>query len=973
MSRAKKILCKKVLIPAVLLAIIFSAVVIFFADALWDPRNAVRIRSADIEDSTLAIGTHLIHLSALSDNLYEIAQESAAESGQLRIYYKSELMGGTWCDITDATTLSAITEGMSGEQFPVQNSVIDALFFTHHTRSNGITYDLRTGSPVNIFDIVNPYELEKMEELRPLKMQFDLIVQSQLDSEIGQRKAARLVRFWQTNVRNNMTDNSDRSLAALQRYYQIIASDSDSETLDAIQSVMDTVDATRRAQVFIILEAMLMAYIEELYSLADIPERKILDSNGNVIETIPPIIADPHDTSLQAAANESLSNVQASLLLQQGRMLSEGVSVASAAYYQFALSLIRHAEANNHMSCDEDVRNLVNLANILNDKISDRDNEALLLRDPLIVRASDRYTSFLRIGENAEYRAAVSARSAGAVLNSIARESEGVLNGFRFELEFFIDALSKRMIPSDALDFINERLSLTTGWYNIVPQDAFKTHADRSIEEHIEFLSRLANNIKNQLGGSELDELIAQKAALQSDYMGALDNNNLALAKQIEEQIALIDAEIDKLESELDSTIAELQKELADLRDEAADNHTFNNQINGLQGELDYMRGIKDLYDELNGLHINADGSDTDAMNRIGELENLLNDFGISEDDVVNRINELENQIGNLLSSDPVTNKIRELETQLSLLNNSLPENSAGNTVAELRRDMLDIIANDGDMSQLMDGIDALESLLDMNHGIVFPVLKEVYDAMLRKSEREGSSLYDDAIERVEDLILENRGAYEAAMSGNLRTSDLEDLIQAYRDSSAGTGLGAGTGFGAGTGLGTGAFGFDDDLNVIVEIVALLSLAEQTGNTNAAGMARGRATNAHNLGNPYVFIRVSDRSNIYLPVTAVSRFTGMGYVWNRNLNQAVLTRGADYYAFTAYSDKVIRSRDGTDTEDMPLTSMFLTVVHIPDVYTLSTFGCFGIYIPETDFGVLLSADMQNAADELLEIFMRGYF
>jgi hypothetical protein len=972
MNKCKRLLRKKLIIPAVSLLIIFSIIVLFISNALWDERNAVRINAGNIENSTLTIGTHLIHLSSLSDKLYEIAQESAFESGQIRIYYKSELMGGTWCDITDATTLSAIAEGMSGEQFPVQNSVIEALFFTHHTGSDGITRDLRTGQAVNIFDIRNPYDLELMEELLPLKMQFDLILELQQESDVGQRKAARLIRFWNTNIRNNVSDENDRALAALQRYYEIIAADSDSEALGAIQSVMDSVDATRRAEVFKILEVSMMAYIEELYSMADLPERHIRDQQGNIIETIPPVLADPHDTSLQAAANESLANVQSSLLLQQGRMLSEGVSVASSVYYQFARSLVNNANSGNHRSCDDDVRSLVNLANILADKISDRENEIIILREPLISRASDRYTSFLRIGENAEYRAAVSNRSAGAVLNSIARESEGTLNIYRFELEFFIDAISKRMIPTDALEYVNERLAITTGWYNLIPQDAFKHHADASIAEHIEFLSRLARNLQNQLGGSELDELIAKKAALQTDYMNALDNNDLASAKLIEEEIALIDAEIEALENELNSEIADLQKELADLREEAANNHDFNNRLNGLQNELNDMRGLKDLYDELNGLLDGSDISEGDAAGRISEITDRIAEIetlsGISEEDVNNRISELENQIGNLLTGNPVANRIRELETQLSLLNNSLPENSIGNAVAELRSNLLDIISNDGDMLQLTDGIDALESLLDMNHGIVFPVLTEIYDAMLRKSEREGIRTYDAAIEKVEDILLENRGAYEASMAGNLRASDLEELIASYNDSRTGAGL-----IGGGAGLIDGGAGLDRDADAIVEIIALTVFAEETGNENAAQLARARATNAYNVGHPYVFVRVNEGANIFLPVTSVARFTGMRYVWNRNLNQAVLTRGAQYYAFTSYSDRVIRSKDSSESETMHIAAKFLTVVHIPHTYTLNEFGCFGIYIPETDFGVLVCAEMQNAADELIEIFMRGFF
>ena len=105
---------------------------LLYAQGFWDEEKAVHITADAIEPSTLAIGTHLIHLSALTDSLYEIANQSAEESGQNTIYYKSELGGGAWFDITSATSLADITE----QGTAVQNGDIEALFFTHHTKSD---------------------------------------------------------------------------------------------------------------------------------------------------------------------------------------------------------------------------------------------------------------------------------------------------------------------------------------------------------------------------------------------------------------------------------------------------------------------------------------------------------------------------------------------------------------------------------------------------------------------------------------------------------------------------------------------------------------------------------------------------------------------------------------------------------------------------------------------------------------------
>ena len=141
------------------------------ARALFDEGSAVHVDASGIENATLLIGTHLIHISAMTDEIYEIAADSASESNQQKWYYKSELAQGSWFDITNADSLKAITlEGV-----PVEDSEIEALFLTHHTRSDGVTYDLRTGQAVCMFDISNPYNLEDLKELEALKIPYDML------------------------------------------------------------------------------------------------------------------------------------------------------------------------------------------------------------------------------------------------------------------------------------------------------------------------------------------------------------------------------------------------------------------------------------------------------------------------------------------------------------------------------------------------------------------------------------------------------------------------------------------------------------------------------------------------------------------------------------------------------------------------------------------------------------------------------
>ncbi|MDO4531658.1 MAG: hypothetical protein Q4C06_06715, partial [Bacillota bacterium] len=88
------------MIPAVIAALVIGGSA--FAFAMIDESNSVHIKAGEIENSTLIIGSHLIYLGSLTEQNYAIAVETEAESNQYTRYYKSELVGGAWYDVTEA-------------------------------------------------------------------------------------------------------------------------------------------------------------------------------------------------------------------------------------------------------------------------------------------------------------------------------------------------------------------------------------------------------------------------------------------------------------------------------------------------------------------------------------------------------------------------------------------------------------------------------------------------------------------------------------------------------------------------------------------------------------------------------------------------------------------------------------------------------------------------------------------------------
>ncbi|MBP3198320.1 MAG: hypothetical protein J6N21_15125, partial [Butyrivibrio sp.] len=77
----------------------------FVSEAIFDPDKAINYQqfaaSTNVDNSVLFIGTYIIHKDALNDQIYDKAKNSASESGQSDIYYKSEISDGQWFNIGD--------------------------------------------------------------------------------------------------------------------------------------------------------------------------------------------------------------------------------------------------------------------------------------------------------------------------------------------------------------------------------------------------------------------------------------------------------------------------------------------------------------------------------------------------------------------------------------------------------------------------------------------------------------------------------------------------------------------------------------------------------------------------------------------------------------------------------------------------------------------------------------------------------
>lgn len=616
MKRKSRMKVTAAMILAVLLVWGFGKIV---SVALFDQNSAVQLDLSTIENSTLLIGTHLIYLHSLNDQIYEIAVQSASDSGQDRIYYKSELAGGMWMDITDAGSISDISAG----GIVADMNKINSLYLTHHTRSDGITYDLRTQQPVCIFDITSVYELENLPELEALKIQYDMMRSSGSKSDSDKRNIGLISDFFAIDIHIEETQQYDMQLQALQNYYnELAANNANSKYLETTLEVMEKVSNARKVIVFTIIEINL-----------NILQDAVADAEEDGAEINDALLTAISDS--QYALGESLAEAE-------GNMLSVQDGAVSKKEYALCKKMISNAEGSNFYGCDEQNLLLQYLGNIINGRIVDGAEELKLLEE-LIVSADTGYRKELSAGTTTEYKMLVSKNVSHAARESRMKADVAGADTARAELEFLIQgAVDRResipdMAGSATQDYILQRIQDAANFKSAIKQDDYAGLYQDSVSKYVQWLNSLLAGVK-QSGGSrgEEESLYEQKEALREQKLAALDSLDLDAAKRIDAMIAAVDEQIAALEKVQSERLADLLSKKSELERQLAQNpqdKDIQAEISRLEAELaagesdisgsSQAANIMESKNEI--LEILADGDTSDsAVERLGDHVALL-------------------------------------------------------------------------------------------------------------------------------------------------------------------------------------------------------------------------------------------------------------------------------------------------------------------------------------------------------------
>ncbi len=258
-----------------------------------------------VPQSWLFVGTYLMSAKAVNARIYQGALDSREYYDQYIAYYTSELDGGTWKNVKDAGSLSTIlplaTTVKEEELYPYYITVV--------VGDDGIPRDPVTGDPIDIYNLISPYDMENIKELDLLEEYFNdgpleaqdtgtshylfrmlyyffendnldydrasldvglaMLQYAQLSKDRAKleetwdlaltrsplvypeeyREIMLVMRNW-PNIRDDVTDLADSQEAALDQMAKSFQEAEKSEEADAAMYVQRQVDATRRAEIF---------------------------------------------------------------------------------------------------------------------------------------------------------------------------------------------------------------------------------------------------------------------------------------------------------------------------------------------------------------------------------------------------------------------------------------------------------------------------------------------------------------------------------------------------------------------------------------------------------------------------------------------------------------------------------------------------------------------------------------------------
>jgi len=511
--------------------------------ALINDDDTVHVKDEQIGVSALIVGTHIMYLGAVTDELYATAAESAKKVGMYEIYYKSELADGSWYEISGAEGLADIST--SGKT--VTADVIENLNLQYYTKEDGITYDLRTGGAVNVFDIDNPYDLSSNSDMEDIKTQYDMLNDKEEKTKSDEYYIGLIDDFFSEELDNSETKELDDKLDSLWRVYQ----NADNDMREQLMSVMGELDDQRRS---IVGNQLLSGMLDELLDKVGLSASSDneLVMNNQLYEAVGNAINEVAQTTAECESN-----------------LPSGDSGFTQVQEELKEKLIAAAQSGNADECKNICSGIKALTNIQSGISGDSAAELEILNE-LVDKQYGICTDMLEQGAGAEYDN-IKQTSSDTVARKYLNARKNELDKSLTELADMLDRAAGRMGRDSAKEYLDKAISDIEGLGSRIKSDDFEKYAIASLNKCAGLIEDKYKSVAAS-GSNRIDSLLADREQNIINRLDALDKNDYEQALLYENRIEHLDEEIAAYEKELNaiiespnSTAAQKQNAMAQL------------------------------------------------------------------------------------------------------------------------------------------------------------------------------------------------------------------------------------------------------------------------------------------------------------------------------------------------------------------------------------------------------------------------
>lgn len=520
--------CKKNIIWMSLIAVVCLSISVHFisraAVSDTNKKNYVTLTNDEIESETFWIGMHLIHKNAMTDVSYRIAQLSQAEYAQYRLYYKDE--DEVWYRIDSVQAVSDLNSAKA-----ISFDELKEWKARYETDGDGRTTNLVSNESTTLFDLDKPMDPQEYAQLASIK-QLYLDIKDKSKKTKVESAYLEVVEplFAVVSKKDEVLDYSDQMQQLLSYKTQITSNATRHSYVEMVDEVLQTADYARRAAIY----AQLLERLEAV-------DAKIVEIDKEANSTVsgeddPKLLySQLHDDIKQAKNDITQSRKEYLRLLPNPD--DSVIDMLRAKYIEKLLLLEGDSE-----ECDKCVRRLCAIEAIAGDYIENEVVERAVLKNEVVPKARRLYKKVLDAGDDAEVA--------------------------RVEYEAVLTAYLSRMGLESARKYV---LSLIDSLIDL--SDSDHESSKLSLKKFALFLDRTyAQLLCDTFGDQTKSKLLTKKQQLTKKWQEALDEENIALASELQAKIDAVDAEIEehmkkymKILSDDDATESERAKARAAL------------------------------------------------------------------------------------------------------------------------------------------------------------------------------------------------------------------------------------------------------------------------------------------------------------------------------------------------------------------------------------------------------------------------